>query len=89
MRGGKRPRAGRKHGSRNKASAAREAAIAASGLTPLQYMLGIMRDETQPVAVRLEMAKAAAPYVHPRVAAIEHRENEGGLVQHTIVVEFV
>ena len=89
MRGGKRPRAGRKHGSRNKASAVREAAIAASGLTPLQYMLGIMRDETQPVAVRLEMAKAAAPYVHPRVAAIEHRENEGGLVQHTIVVEFV
>ena len=34
MRGGKRGGAGRKKGSRNKATAAREAAIAASELTP-------------------------------------------------------
>ena len=37
----------------------------------------------------LEVAKAAASYVHPRLAAVEHRENENGPVQHTLVVEYV
>lgn len=72
MPGGKRQGAGRKKGSRNKASAAREAAIAASGLVPLDYMLMVMRDTTQPTAVRIEMAKAAAPYCHPKLASVEH-----------------
>ena len=71
MKGGNRPGAGRKKGIPNRASAAREAAIAASGLTPLEYMLTTMRDETKPVALRLDMAKAAAPYVHPRLASVE------------------
>jgi hypothetical protein len=46
--------------------------IAASGEAPLDYMIRVMRDETAPVKRRDEMAKAAAPYVHPRLAAIEH-----------------
>ena len=70
MKGGKREGAGRKKGIPNRASAAREAAIAASGLTPLEYMLSTMRDETKPLGLRL-MAKAAAPYVHPRLASME------------------
>ena len=89
MRGGKRQGAGRKKGAHNKASAAREAAIAASGLTPLQHMLVIMRDETQPEAVRLEMAKAAAPYVHPRLAAVAHAGGADVPTQHHLIVEFV
>ena len=71
MKGGKRLGAGRKKGVPYRASAAREAAIAASGLTPLDYMLSTMRDETKPIALRLDMAKAAAPYVHPRLASVE------------------
>ena len=71
MKGGKREGAGRKKGVPNRASAARQAAIAASGLTPLDYMLTTMRDETKPLALRLDMAKAAAPYVHPRLASME------------------
>lgn len=71
-RGGKRPGAGRPKGSPNKATAARQAEIAASGLTPLDYMLGILRDEEADQAQRFEAAKAAAPYVHPRLAAVEH-----------------
>jgi hypothetical protein len=43
-------------------------AIAASGLTPLDYMLSVMRDEKVEAHRRDEMAKAAAPYVHPRIA---------------------
>lgn len=71
-RGGTRPGAGRKPGTPNKATAERQAAIAESGLTPLDYMLNILRDENNPVEVRFEAAKAAAPFVHPKLAAVEH-----------------
>lgn len=71
-RGGARPGAGRPKGTPNKATAARQAEIAASGLTPLDYMLAILRDETKDEAARFEAAKAAAPYVHPKLAAVEH-----------------
>jgi hypothetical protein len=71
MQGGKRSGAGRRKGSPNKATAARQAAISASGEAPLDYMIRVMRDESAPHGRRDEMAKAAAPYVHPRLAAIE------------------
>ena len=38
---------GRQKGTRNKLTAQREAEIAASGLTPLDYMLRILRDENE------------------------------------------
>lgn len=41
----------------------------ACGLTPLDYMLAIMRDETQPLALRVQAAVAAAPYLHRRLKA--------------------
>jgi hypothetical protein len=73
-------RGGRQKGTPNKITAKREAEIAASGLTPLDYMLGIVRAETPPgldasVAIaretlRFEAAKAAAPYCHPRLQAM-------------------
>jgi hypothetical protein len=50
--------------------AGRLAEIAASGATPLDYMLQVMRDEGQELAKRLDAAKAAAPYVHPRLASV-------------------
>ncbi len=64
---------GRKAGTPNKASVFRERMVAASGQTPLAYLIQIMRDETLDIDRRIEAAKAAAPYVHPRLAAIEHR----------------
>ena len=59
------------------------AAVEASGLAPLDYLLAVMRDESNPTQVRLDAAKAAAPYVHPRLAAIEHR-GKGGTPTDTI-----
>jgi hypothetical protein len=44
--------------------------VAATGLTPLDYMLQVMRDESIEPAKRLDAAKAAAPYVHPRLASV-------------------
>lgn len=63
---------GRQKGTPNRATAARQEEVAASGLTPLAYMLGILRDEKMPADARFEAAKAAAPFVHPKLAAIEH-----------------
>ncbi|MDB5447279.1 MAG: hypothetical protein JWQ97_2596 [Phenylobacterium sp.] len=51
-------------------AARRLAAIERSGPTPLDYMLQVMRDESLEPAKRLDAAKAAAPYVHPRLASV-------------------
>lgn len=82
IKGGKRPGAGRKKGVPNKRTAEVQAAVEESGITPLDFMLNIMRTEppeTEDARVRLdyqamrfEAAKAAAPYVHAKLAAIEH-----------------
>src|SRR3954452_17941735 len=45
----------------------REAILAAQGITPLDYMLGIVRNEQEDKTVRLDAAKAAAPYIHARL----------------------
>lgn len=71
-RGGKREGAGRKPGTPNKVTQEQREAVAASGLTPLEYMLELMRDSGADESKRLDAAKAAAPYVHPRLAAVEH-----------------
>lgn len=73
---------GRRKGSRNKLTRAME--IAASGLLPLDYMLGVMRDEEADVSRRDDMAKASASYVHPKLATIEHMGEGGGPVQVVI-----
>lgn len=82
--GGKRDGAGRKPGTINRTSAAKRATIAASGLTPLDYMLTVMRDTKAPADRRDDMAKAAAPYVHPKLAAVEHSGPDGGAFQVVI-----
>lgn len=64
---------GRKKGIPNKATAFRQKRISESGLTPLDYLISVMRDETLSTLERVDAAKAAAPYVHPKLATIEHR----------------
>lgn len=69
---------GRKPGSKNKATKAKEMAIAKAGITPLEFMLGVMKGKRIPLDVKgidrmilqFDAAKAAAPYVHPRMTAI-------------------
>jgi hypothetical protein len=46
------------------------AAIRTSGAAPLDYLLQVMRNEELELAKRLDAAKAAAPYVHPRLASV-------------------
>ncbi len=70
-------RGGRRKGTPNKATAAREAEIAASGMTPRDYMLAVLRDEDASIKERMWAAVAAAPYCHakPRPVAA----NAGGV----------
>lgn len=70
-RGGARPGAGRKPGSANKKSQEIAAKLMAEGLTPLEYMLRVMRDEKEDAARRMDAAKSAAPYMHPKLAPLE------------------
>ena len=37
---------------------------------PLDYMLEIMRDQSLDTRLRIDAAKAAAPYVHQKLSAI-------------------
>lgn len=67
--GGKRPGAGRPAGAVNKATAKREAEIRAAGITPLDYMLDILRNESAEKDDRMWAAEKAAPYVHPKLAS--------------------
>ena len=62
---------GRQKGVTNKVTVAKAKAIAASGLTPLDYMMSLLRDTSQPQATRLDAAKSAAPYVHSKLATID------------------
>jgi hypothetical protein len=58
---------GRKKGSRNKKTIFRAEAAQKLGLTPLEFLLLVMGDEDRDLAVRLDAAKSAAPYVHARL----------------------
>jgi hypothetical protein len=68
--GGARPGSGRKPGIANRRTAEQVAAASASGITPLEYMLSVMRaSETDP-RDRLVAAQAAAPYIHAKLSSI-------------------
>jgi hypothetical protein len=86
IKGGARPGAGRKKGSPNKKTAELQKAVAESGVTPLEFMLSIMRTQpgddiedprilTDMLALRFEAAKAAAPYVHAKLSSVEMTAN--------------
>jgi hypothetical protein len=65
---------GRHKGTKNKATLlveeAARMALSTAGALPLDCMLAIMRDETQPAERRFTMAKAAAPYCHARLKPV-------------------
>lgn len=80
--GGKREGAGRKAGSvTRRGREAAERAIESGELMPLDYMLTIMRDDTALPARRDWAAEKSAPYVHPKLAAVEHSGPDGGPIE--------
>lgn len=70
---------GRKAGVKNKATIAREMAIAEAekgGEMPLAYFLRIMRDVSLKAARRDWAAAEAAPYVHPKLQSIAYDDGK-------------
>ncbi len=78
-------RGGRRKGTPNKATAAREAEVEASGMTPLEFMLDILRNEEASTEDRRWAAQNAAPYCHPKLAQQRFEGPDGG----NMVVEIV
>src|SRR6187549_3095016 len=80
-RGGRRPGAGRPVGSKNQRTAEIARAAAESGITPIEVMLGAMRQlwaqgTLEAKREAAEIAKDAAPYIHPRLASIDQTIKE-------------
>lgn len=88
-RGGRREGAGRRQGSRNKKTAELLEAIEATGQTPLDYLLLVMRDETEDRAARVQAAVAAAPYCHSKLASLTVSGDEESPLRMITKVELV
>lgn len=71
-RGGRRAGSGRKKGAAAQKTRAAANLILASGITPLGYFQGLLEGTMEYDEVKFEAAKAAAPFVHARLAAVEH-----------------
>ena len=70
--GGKRDGSGRKPGSVTaRTREVADAIMSDAGLTPLDYLMGIVRDVGADEAKRIDCAKAAAPYLHAKLANID------------------
>jgi hypothetical protein len=81
-------RGGRRKGTPNRKSVVQVEVAAAGGLMPLEHMLQVMRDPSEPVERRLAAAVAAAPYCHARLKAIEHTGEGGGAIEQRVILSF-
>ena len=63
----------------------------ATGVLPLDYMLRVMRDSAADSKRRDAMAMAAAPYLHPRLSAIDAKPNPDAAERspRKLLLEFV
>ena len=70
---------GRQRGTLNKRTLALRMGVVAAGAPlelgkkqlPLDFLLEVMADESQPIATRVDAAKAAAPYLHFRKGLVD------------------
>lgn len=76
-RGGRRPGAGRKKGSATKKTRAVANRVAREGITPLEVLVAAMRKhyDDGELDKAASIAADAAPYCHPRLAAVQHSGN--------------
>ena len=63
--------AGQKQGSVAQLDAEARKRMIEGGVTPLDFLLAVMRDNHQDFRVRLDAAKTASPYCHARLASTE------------------
>lgn len=82
-------RGGRQRGTPNKATVAKTAALKAASadpaVTPLQFLLGVMRDPTSPTNLRIQVARAAAPLVHGKSGTALPRDPTGTVAEGSTI----
>ena len=81
--GGKRKGAGRKHGTLNRKTTEVARRAAEEGITPLEVMLKAMmvHYKARRYDKAAAVAKDAAPYMHPRLSAMQVTGQNGGPIQ--------
>ena len=90
--GGRRPGAGRPRGAKNRRTQMLEEGnrlASKGGLSPLEHLLLVMRDERRPFRQRIEAAKAAAPYCHPKLSVQHVRLNSDQHMSHAEWVKYM
>src|ERR1700694_5830981 len=85
-------RGGRQKGTPNKSTALKTVALSAASadptITPLQFLLGVMRDPKAPTDLRIRVARAAAPLVHGKPGiALPEVGNAGAIAGIAIDIE--
>lgn len=60
--------AGKPKGLKNRATKELIDKLTASGMTPVEFMTAVFRDEGQPMELRLEAASRVAPYFHAKMS---------------------
>lgn len=85
-RGGSRPNAGRKPGAATKKTREIADKAASEGITPLEYLLTVMRDKDNEQSVRIDAANKAAPFVHPKLAAVDHSSTDGSMTPPSRII---
>lgn len=68
--GGARTGAGRKPGGKNRFNQKLLERAESSGTLPIDYLLGVMRDHSLDTRLRIDAAKAAAPYIHQKLSSV-------------------
>jgi hypothetical protein len=56
-------------------------AMMAGAQSPLDFLLDVMRDDSNDVQLRVMAAKAAAPYIHRQLKSVEQSGEDGGPMQ--------
>jgi hypothetical protein len=84
-RGGSRPGAGRKKGSKVVRTSELAIKAGAEGLSPVELLLGIVRDENQSLVFRAQCAGIVLPYVTPRLANVQiERKTDNRVLQELL-----
>jgi hypothetical protein len=83
-RGGKREGAGRPAGSLSQKTREVAERAAVEGITPLEFMLKVLRDDEESMDKRMWAAEKAAPYVHPKLSNVEVAGDPDAPIRHKI-----
>lgn len=79
---------GSRKGKPNKKTAALVSAVEQSGLTPLDFLLSVMRDEGAELGTRIDAGKAAAQYVHAKLQPVDGKTGSAE-IRAKVSVEFI